>query len=498
MKQAPRAAKAAAITLVAELVFPAVAQVDPERADGPIPSYRGHRVLRIQAPTQRDMRTVLAISEDIWSCEIRQGHPIDVRVSPEQFAAVVAAGMRYEVLIPDVQAAFDAEAAEIRRLRQLDGPGWYSNYHTYAENKAYCQALAAAYPELCTYQVIGQSLQNRDIFALRITGPGSAANRPASLWFGGQHAREWINVPVPTYHAEQLLARYASDAQVRYLVNNHEFLIVPIMNPDGYEYTWTNTRLWRKNRRPNSNNPNGGSCNTNFGVDLNRNWGFQWGAIPGGGSSGTCSSDTYRGVAAFSEPETQVMRDFIIANPRIKSTMDWHSYSQLVMSPWAYTATLPSPPSAAATFDMLTSGMADAIFAVHGQPFVWGALQPTLYQANGCSVDWSWGARGILGLTIELRDTGQTGFLLPPEQIIPSCEETWPAFLFLANYLTPCYANCDASTGAPALTANDFQCFLNKFAAGDPYANCDASTGTPSLTANDFQCYLNKFAVGCS
>jgi photosystem II stability/assembly factor-like uncharacterized protein len=61
-----------------------------------------------------------------------------------------------------------------------------------------------------------------------------------------------------------------------------------------------------------------------------------------------------------------------------------------------------------------------------------------------------------------------------------------------------CYANCDESTGAPLLTANDFQCFLNRFAAGDPYANCDGSTGTPTLTANDFQCFLNKFATGCT
>ncbi|MBX3378002.1 MAG: DVUA0089 family protein [Phycisphaeraceae bacterium] len=61
-----------------------------------------------------------------------------------------------------------------------------------------------------------------------------------------------------------------------------------------------------------------------------------------------------------------------------------------------------------------------------------------------------------------------------------------------------CYANCDGSTGNPLLTANDFQCFLNKYASGDPYANCDGSTGTPALTANDFQCFINKYAGGCT
>ncbi|MBX3376256.1 MAG: hypothetical protein KF678_04550 [Phycisphaeraceae bacterium] len=64
--------------------------------------------------------------------------------------------------------------------------------------------------------------------------------------------------------------------------------------------------------------------------------------------------------------------------------------------------------------------------------------------------------------------------------------------------VSSCYPNCDQSTGSPLLTANDFQCFLNKFAAGDTYANCDGSTGNPLLTANDFQCFLNKFAAGCS
>jgi len=63
---------------------------------------------------------------------------------------------------------------------------------------------------------------------------------------------------------------------------------------------------------------------------------------------------------------------------------------------------------------------------------------------------------------------------------------------------TSCYANCDGSTIPPVLTANDFQCFLNRYAAHEPYANCDGSTTAPVLNANDFQCFLNRFAAGCS
>jgi hypothetical protein len=495
----PRRGLAALVALSGASVS-AWAQVEPERADGPVATFRGHRVIQVQAKTVRDYQTVLALTDDVWTHSPRLGRPVDIRVSPEQFVAVVAAGLKYKILVDDVQAWIDTETAEIQRIGAGDDPAWYLNYHNYTDNKAYVQAMAAAYPTLCTYQVIGQSLQGREIFAIRITGPGSTANRPASLWFGGQHAREWVNVAVPEYHAEQLLTRYATDPHVRHLVDHHEFIFVPIMNPDGYDYTWTNNRLWRKNRRPNNNNPNTG-CATNFGVDLNRNWGHQWGPIAGGGSSGSCSNDTYRGVAAFSEPETQVIRDFVIANPRIQSMMDWHSYGQYVMSPWGYTSALPTPQSVADMYQALTDNMAAAILSVHGRVYESGPLQPTLYQANGVSVDWAWGSRQILGLTIELRAGGASGFELPPGEITPTCEETWPAFLVIADHLTPpptCYANCDGTTTTPQLSANDFSCFLNAYASGLSSANCDGSTVEPVLTANDFSCFLNEYANGCS
>jgi len=471
-----------------------LAQVEPERADGPIASYVGHRLIRVEIGSARELQTLLALTDDVWTESIRMSGPIDVRVSPTQLAAVASAGLKFRILINDLQATVDAESALIRDLRAGDDAAWYTSYHNYADNKTYMQALAAAFPGLATYSVIGVSLQGREIFALRITGPGSTASRPASIWWGGQHAREWLNVPQPEYHAEQLLTKYATDPHIKYLVDNHEFLFVPIMNPDGYDYTWTNDRFWRKNRRPNSNNP-GSGCGTNFGVDLNRNWGFQWGAL--NGSSGVCSSETYRGVAAFSEPETQVMRDFVLANPRIKLMMDWHTYGQLVLSPWGYANVPVTPPGQAQIFQTLDTQLVAALRSGHNVAYTPGPVYTTLYPANGISTDWAWGDRGALGFTIELPGGGSGGFDPPPTFITPTCEDTWAAFLFLANYLTPCYANCDLSTSPPTLNANDFQCFLNAFASGLSSANCDGSTASPTLTANDFQCFLSVYAVGC-
>ena len=152
----------------------------------------------------------------------------------------------------------------------------------------------------------------------------------------------------------------------------------------------------------------------------------------------------------------------------------------------------------------MTSGISSlrastaAILAVHGTPYAAGPVYTTIYPANGVSVDWAWGVRGALGLTIELPGGGPNGFDPPTSLIVPTCEETWPAFLVVANSLTPCYANCDGSTNAPILNVNDFSCFLNQFAANDTAANCDGSSNPPVLNVNDFSCFLNKFAAGCS
>jgi murein tripeptide amidase MpaA len=479
----------AALVLAAGVAAPAAAQVDVARSADPVVRYDGERVVRVQIKTVRDFQTAVALTDDLWTESPRLGRPIDMRVNPAQLAALAVSGLRYEIIINDVQAAIDAEAAAIRARNGVDDAAWYTNYHNYADNRAYCQAMAAAYPTLCTYVVLGQSLQGRDIFGLRITGPGSTANRPASLWWGGQHAREWLTVPIPEYCAEQLLTNYATDAHTQFLVNNIEFFFVPIMNPDGYDYTWTTQRLWRKNRRANA-----GTCSGTFGVDLNRNWGYQWG---GAGASTSCSSDTYRGTAGFSEPETQVMRNFIQANPRIKTTMDWHSYGQLVMSPWGYTSALPTPASVAQDFQNMDNQMSFAIMAVHGVGYSAGPVYTTIYPASGVSVDWAFGAQGIKAFTIEVRGGGPNGFDPPATEITPDTEENYAAFLTLTNSIAVCYPNCDGSTTAPALNVLDFSCFLNRYAAGDTYANCDGSTTPPVLNVLDFSCFLNLYAAGC-
>ncbi len=406
--------------MVASLVLAAGAVAQDIGAVPNQPGYHGHKWVRVTVNSARQLQTVLTLSEETLNCT---GHGIgtfDVRMQPAQFQALQQTDVPHSVLFDDIQAAVEAERADIefRRANPLDFPSWYDNYKTLAEVQAHVQALAEENPALATYVPIGHSLSGLEIFAIRITGPGPVAERPAVVYTGTQHAREWVSPMTVTYIAEHLITDYATDPLVKAMVDNTEFLIIPFVNPDGYDYTWAspNNRLWRKNLRP---PPTGSLC---WGVDPNRNWGFQWGG--NWGSSPDPCSQIYRGTSAFSEPETQVVRDYVTANLRIEASIDFHSYSQLVMSPWGYTSALPPDHP---FFQVVSAAMSAAIESVHGMTYVYGPGYTTIYPTTGSVKDWMYGDRGILGWTIELRDTGTYGFILPAQFIIPTAEENFAA-----------------------------------------------------------------------
>ncbi len=192
--------------------------------------------------------------------------------------------------------------------------------------------------------------------------------------------------------------------------------MIPALNPDGYEFTHTSNRLWRKNRRTFS----GSSA---IGVDLNRNFPTGWG---GAGSSGTRSSDTYRGASAASEPETSSYISFM-NSLNLKAVIDYHSYSQLILYPWAYTT---SPMNAAdvARHDSAGQAMRSGILSAGLLPFTVGQTSTTLYLASGSTKDHWKATKDATSFTVELRDTGQTGFLLPEAQIPDGSREAWICF----------------------------------------------------------------------
>ncbi|MCC6661200.1 MAG: hypothetical protein IT437_09975 [Phycisphaerales bacterium] len=392
--------------------------------------YDGDLLVRVDIRTAQELKTTLSLTDDVWSEHVGLGGPVDVRVTPAQWARMQAAGLRAQVVTSNIQQWIDAEGARLAHRAPAgpaDGPGWFDDFKTYDEHRQFLVDLAALRPDLAQVFVAGQSFEGRDIFGIRITGPGSTANRPAAEYHAAQHAREWATPGIIAYMAQQFVTQYDTDCEIKDLVDNVEFFLIPIFNVDGYVWTWASggDRLWRKNRRPECIQ----GANPRFGVDTNRNWGYQWG---GPGASTDPCNDTYRGTGPFSEPETQVLRDFVLARPRIRAMMDFHSYGQLVMSPWGYTSALPP---ADPTFELLNNRMVDTIRAVSGKVYTPGPIYTTIYPASGGAVDWGYGTAGALAFTNEVRPVGGVGFLLQPSEILPTAVENYRALNEVSRYI---------------------------------------------------------------
>lgn len=291
-----------------------------------------------------------------------------------------------------------------------------SAFHDYAEMVAEIQQAETDHSAIFDLFAMGSTYEGRTIWAGKISdNVGTDESEPEVLFTHHQHAREHLTVEMALYTLKMLTDEYGSNQQITDLVDGREIWIVFDMNPDGGEYDIaTGTyRSWRKNRQPNSGS-------SYIGTDLNRNWGYRWGCC--GGSSGTTSSETYRGPSVFSAPETQVVRNFVNSRvingkQQIVVAIDFHSYSELILWPYGYTTT-DVPPDL--TFDdwntMVTMGQAMA--ATNGYT---PEQSSDLYITDGTIVDWLYGQHGILNYTFEMypQTSGQGGFY-PPDEVIPA------------------------------------------------------------------------------
>ncbi|MCX4964271.1 M14 family metallopeptidase [Streptomyces sp. NBC_00654] len=296
----------------------------------------------------------------------------------------------------------------------LDFPPSDSGYHNYAEMSAEIDARIAAYPSIMSKRVIGKTYQGRDIVAVKVSdNVGTDEAEPEVLFTAHQHAREHLTVEMALYLLRELGEDYGTDSRITQAVNGRELWIVPDVNPDGGEYDIASGsyRSWRKNRQPNSGS-------TAVGTDLNRNWAFKWGCC--GGSSSSTSSETYRGAAAESAPETKVVADFVRGRvvggkQQITAGIDFHTYSQLVLWPFGYTYS-----------DTATGMSADDrnAFAAVGQKMGasngYTAEQSSdLYITDGSIDDWLWGSQKIFGYTFEMYPgSASGGGFYPPDEVI--------------------------------------------------------------------------------
>ncbi|MFF4317425.1 M14 family metallopeptidase [Streptomyces sp. NPDC001568] len=296
----------------------------------------------------------------------------------------------------------------------MDFPSADSKYHNYAEATAEIDQRIAQYPGIMSKRVIGKSYQGRDLFAIKISdNVATDEAEPEVLFTAHQHAREHLTVEMALYLLKEFGSKYGTESRITNAVNNREIWIVPDLNPDGGEYDIAtgSYRSWRKNRQPNSGS-------SYVGTDQNRNWNYKWGCC--GGSSSSKSSETYRGPAAESAPEVKVVSDFVRSRvvggkQQIKASIDFHTYSQLVLWPfgWTYNDTAPGlTADDLAAFKKVGTGMAASNGYTPEQ-------SSDLYITDGTIDDWLWGSQKIFAYTFEMypSSSGGGGFY-PPDEVI--------------------------------------------------------------------------------
>lgn len=401
-------------------------------------SYASHQVLRCDASTKSQMDQLQVMSEDetlnldFWMEPRKSAGSVDIMVTSANQRQMIESklkdiGVPCRVMIEDVQTLIDVEREryEASSKKSVHEASYFDDYKTWQEVHAYIEGLASKFPSLASVFTLGNTYQGRPIKAITLsTKPNTG--KP-TLWFdGGLHAREWITVPSVTYVADRLLSEYKSGSgnNSTQLLDHFDVIVAPILNVDGFDYTWNGDRMWRKTRSPNQGSP----CD---GTDPNRNWAFHWGEA--GTSSQKCS-DSYSGPSAASEVEVQAVQKYICDHKdTIKGYVNFHAYSQLWMSNWGYTDMLPVDYKQQ---NDLSAQAVAAIKSVHGKVYEYGPIATTIYPASGSSADYTYGVCGVkYSYGVELRDTGEFGFLLPPNQIIPTAEEVFASVLTMGNFI---------------------------------------------------------------
>ncbi|KAI9688614.1 MAG: hypothetical protein M1820_010234 [Bogoriella megaspora] len=371
-------------------------------------NYDGFKVLRIANTADVALKSKInKLSAHVLTCG--EGPELDVAVAPENIEAFNALAIDNTVIDEDLGSSLAAE-----------GP-----FAPYADHQQFVRDLQAAFPSNSEVINSGTSVQGRSILGLHIFGSGTKGTKPAILFHGTVHAREWIATMTAEYMAYQLLTNYNSDTTVKAIVDKFDFYILPIVNPDGFSYTQTNDRLWRKNRQTVSGN-------TCVGRDINRNWPYKW-ELTNGASTDPCD-ETYKGQAAGDAPENKGLVTLVSqlrASQGIRLYIDFHSYGQYILWPFGYDCNAVSPKSSALT--SLGRGAQSAIAAAgYNTQYTIGPSCSTLYATTGDSVDYIDAVgNATYAYTIELRDTGRSGFVLPANQIQPTVTETWAGVKYM-------------------------------------------------------------------
>jgi len=380
-------------------------------------SYDGYKIYDVNALDETQKEVLFRLYEnkdyDFFTLPRMLGSPARVMVKPEmqaEFESLVSSyGMEMSVVNSNVAESVANERMENLMQRTSERGITFTKFYRFSEINNYLSSLAKQYPSRVKIQTIGRSYEGRELNTITISNGDGKTNKKVILLDAGIHAREWIAPAGALYVIQQLVENYQQNAD---LLSTYDWVVLPVVNPDGYEYSHVSSRMWRKTRKP--------VTNTCYGTDGNRNFDFHWGEV---GASAMSCADTFRGQTAFSEPETQVLRNLMRSlSGRAKMYLTLHSYGNYLLYPWGYTSALPNNWR---DIDDIAQAGASAIRSATGTRYTVGSSTNVLYAAAGGSDDYALAMANIpISITMEL-PAGGSGFDPKPSQIEPFVSETW-------------------------------------------------------------------------
>ena len=369
-----------------------------------------HQLIRVYIHDEAEIVPLLEMGLDI--VDVSRGEYIEVVTIQEELDTLIETGFDVRVQIEDMERYYAAQNVN------MDPMGGFLTYDEMVER---LNLIHDTYPDLTTEPYsIGQSWEARDMWVIKVSDNPEIDEDEPELWYDGlHHAREPIGMQLLVYFIEYLMENYGVIPEVTEVVDERELFILPCANPDGYVYNQTTNPngggMWRKNRRDNG----GGS----YGVDLNRNYPYDWGH-DNQGSSPNPSSATYRGPSPASEPEIQTITNYI--NTRhIAISHSYHSYGDLILYPWS------------ADYNGVTPDNADFV-AIANQISTWNGYQPgtawqLLYNVNGGSVDWHYGQQDEHYKIMAFSQEVGPSFWPPASMINQLCQENLMPNLYCAQ-----------------------------------------------------------------
>ncbi len=403
----------------------------------PQTSYYGDKKI-VRVKFKNKEQEYLFLKQDLDVAYYKKGEYADVVIYESQGAVLKSNGFDFTSLNVNRENLFESDFGEER-------------YHGYEDIEPELRAIETLNPDIAKVSSLGKSIEGRDIWAIKISdNVDLEEEEPAILIDGNHHAREIMTVELPLYFAKFLVENYSLD-RIKNLVDNREFWIVPTVNPDGLSYVETTDIFWRKNRRDNGDG--------SFGIDLNRNYGYKWG-FDNYGSSPAPGSDSYRGTNAFSEPETQAMKN-LSKNNNFILQISYHSYGEYFLYPWSYRewhTNNDNDFNAIASELVLNRGL---------NGYMTGPPSEILYSANGASFDWFYGERedklASYGFAFEINNYYQGGFRPDPNLIPVTQQEHLEPFLYLSEYVP----TLNPPAELPGATIHTFKVVLNDSSAGN-------------------------------